>query len=153
VRVLARSKLHAPTLAPQRREHKQFAAKPEAADAPPSQQPKGRREYLVSSASGRLREGVLQIDFIQEVAAKSGLSMASVRKLLAALKPTVIGQLRKKGCCRLAGMCRLKIKTMPPREGRTQAGLGKVIHIKARPQPTTKITVITLKPLRHVLEQ
>ncbi len=140
-------------MAPKRREHEQRAAKAEAADAPPSQQPKGRRENLVSSAPGGLRGGMIQIDFLQNAATKSGLSSASVRKLLAALKSTLIGQLREKGCCRIAGVCRLTVKTKPPRPARTLVRWGKVFHVKARSQPTKKIVVKTLRPLSHVLVQ
>ena len=113
--------------------------------------PKRPYKQRAAKNDGRLRGGP-KFDFMRNVAKKAALPAASVQKLLAALKATVIDQLQEKGYCCIGGICRLRVKIKPAQKARTMICWGKKIRIKARDQPVKKISCVTLRPLSHALE-
>ncbi len=89
---------------------------------------------------------------MRAIAKKAALPAGSVQKLLAALKATVIDQLRETGYICIGGICRLRVKIKPPQKARTMIGWGKEIRVKARDRALKKISCVMLRPLSHALE-
>ncbi len=117
----------------------------------PAMAPKRPYKQRAAKNDGCLRGGP-KFDFMRDVAKKAALPAASVQKLLAGLKTTVINQLHEKGYCCIGGICRLRVKIKPPQKARTLVRWGKEIRVKARAQPMKKITCVMLRPISHVLE-
>ena len=100
----------------------------------------------------RKSSGMPKNDFLQDVAARSGLPVGSVRKLVEGLKATVAEQLRETGMCRLAGMCDLTVQWMPPCEARVihvgYDGARRQLLSKGRSEWSKAVLVGVLPPMR-----
>ena len=91
-----------------------------------------------------------RVDFLQDVAAASGLNVAVVQKTLDALHVVVGRQVREKTYCRIPNMVQMRKKILPAREACTRLAFGKEIRVKAR-EKATKVLVSALKPLKKAV--
>ena len=116
---------------------------------------KSKGLYLTSTQhlmTGSTAGAVTQLELLQDAAAHSGLSTATLKKILEGLRATVIKRLRDRGICRISGIARLRVKTLPVRKATTGVRFGKSVQIKARPRPVKTASAIAMPPVSKVLE-
>jgi hypothetical protein len=91
-----------------------------------------------------------RVNFLQDVAAASGVDVVVVQKTLDALHVVVGRQIREKTCCRIPNMVQLRLKIVPAREACTRSAFGKEVEMKAR-GAIKKVLVSVLKPLKQAI--
>ena len=106
------------------------------------------QHLMIGSTAG----AVTQLEFLQDAAARSGLSMVTLKRIFEGLRVTVIKRLRDRGVCRISGIVRFRMKTLPARKATTGVRFGKPVQIKARPRPVKSVRAIAMPPVSKVLE-
>ena len=109
-----------------------------APERPPEQQP----------ANLARRTKPPRADFLNEVAAASGLDRPVVETALAGLHTVVARQIREQKFCRIPNMLQLRLKIVPPQAAYTRMAFGREIQVKARDRTIKKVAVSALKPLK-----
>ncbi len=89
-------------------------------------------------------------DFLQDVAAASGLEVAVVQATLDALQVVVGRQVREKTYCRIPNMVQMRLKIVPAREACTRLAFGREVQVKAQ-KAIPKVVVCALKPLKKAV--
>ena len=97
-----------------------------------------------------LRAKPRRADFLQDVAAASGLEVAVVQTTLDAIQVVVGRQIREKTYSRIPNMVQMRLKIVPAREACTRLAFGKEVQVKPREQ-MKKVLVSALKPLNEAL--
>ena len=72
--------------------------------------------------------------FFQDVAAEADVSQADVKKVLCAIKNSVVKSIKKNGSCKIPKLFVLKVKKRPARKASTRRAFGGSVKIKARPE-------------------
>ena len=87
--------------------------------------------------------------FLLDAAAK--ISVSNVRKALDGMRVAAIRNLRETSSCRIPRLVRLRVRTLPERDGFTKTIKGKACVWKARQHATKKIIGAPLKPLSDAM--
>ncbi len=72
--------------------------------------------------------------FFQAVSAEADVSQADVKKVLTAIKNSVVQNVKKDGTCRIPTIAAIKVKKRPAREACTRKVFGKRCELEAWPE-------------------
>ena len=128
-----------------------MASKSASARAAPKKNGKKKKESS-SVSSESLREEARRpprADFVNDVAACSGIDRAEVQKTLEAIHKVVVRQLLEDKSSRLPTLLRLRLKILPERAAFTRMAFGKEVQVRGREKPLKKVLLGAMRPLNE----